>query len=541
MFLPILHLLGALGLFLLGVTLMTDGLDRLVSRAVRSVIVRFTRSPTSGAVTGAVATAIVQSSSVTTVAAVGLVGAGAMTFPQALGIIFGANIGTTITGWGVALFGLRLDLGSLLPAFVFVGALARVFGRGRWATLGSAFAGFGLIFVGIDTMQSALAGFEGAVTPETFPPDTWGGRALLVLIGIVLTLVTQSSSAGVATALTAVHAGAISFSQAAAMVIGMDVGTTFTALLAALGGSTQARRTGFAHVFYNLLTGVMAFLILVPYTRLLPHLFPNVLEESPELALVGFHTFFNALGVVAVLPVTSPFSRMIERMIPGREDALTRGLEPSLLRDPDLALGAAVTTLQRIARRLFEVLAVRLRGGTAGEARTGEASRAVEETRRYLEPLSERDLEARAAERWSEALHVLDHLDRLSRRCRSLDRWTLDDRDRDLRQMGERVGAAFDRARRSDFVGEALRPEMTALWTDLEAWLPTYRARVLVETSRHLIALESSSHALRASRWLRRVTHHLCRIVLHLERLNAPRGTPAGAAPIERELEPSAD
>ena len=145
----IVQVLGGLGLFLLGMIIMTEGLRELAGDMIRSALMRFTSSPVTGAATGAISTAILQSSSATTVAAVGFVGAGLMTFDSSLGIIFGANIGTTITGWLVALFGFKLKLGTIMLPLILAGAILRLFAAGRLSSTGYALAGFGLIFVGI--------------------------------------------------------------------------------------------------------------------------------------------------------------------------------------------------------------------------------------------------------------------------------------------------------------------------------------------------------------------------------------------------------
>ncbi|MDQ1362380.1 MAG: phosphate:Na+ symporter, partial [Pseudomonadota bacterium] len=142
-----LNAIGGLGLFLLGMVIMTDGLRSMAGDAVRNVLMRFTRSPLSGAVTGAVTTVILQSSSATTVTAVGFVGAGLMSFSQALGVIFGANIGTTLRGWVIVLVGFKLQLGLILMPLILFGALARLLSRSYMAHIGFALAGFGLIFV----------------------------------------------------------------------------------------------------------------------------------------------------------------------------------------------------------------------------------------------------------------------------------------------------------------------------------------------------------------------------------------------------------
>ena len=157
----VLESLGGLGVFLLGVVIMTAGLKGVAGDALRSALTRFTKSPLSGACTGAVSTAILQSSSATTVAAVGFVGAGLLSFPQALGIIFGANVGTTITGWLVALLGFKFQLGSVVLPLILAGVLLHLFGRGRLQQGGLALAGFGLIFVGIATMQAGMSSMQG--------------------------------------------------------------------------------------------------------------------------------------------------------------------------------------------------------------------------------------------------------------------------------------------------------------------------------------------------------------------------------------------
>ncbi|MGB3729069.1 MAG: Na/Pi symporter, partial [Thermodesulfobacteriota bacterium] len=147
--LVIVHVAGGIGLFLLGMIVMTEGLRALAGSAMRSVLMRFTKSPATGALTGASSTAILQSSSLTTVAAVGFVGAGLITFPDALGIIFGANIGTTFKGWIIALLGFKYSLENVFLPLVFLGAILKLFTKGRLSTIGYSIAGFGLIFVGI--------------------------------------------------------------------------------------------------------------------------------------------------------------------------------------------------------------------------------------------------------------------------------------------------------------------------------------------------------------------------------------------------------
>ncbi len=162
--------IGGIGVFLLGMVVMTEGLKALAGARISQWLADATRSPWSGATTGAISTAILQSSSATTVAAVGFVGAGLLTFSQSLGIIFGANLGTTITGWMVALVGFKLQLGSLLLPLIFVGVMLRIFASGRIARAGFSIAGFALIFVGIDLLQQAAAKSTSVTLPRTPRP-----------------------------------------------------------------------------------------------------------------------------------------------------------------------------------------------------------------------------------------------------------------------------------------------------------------------------------------------------------------------------------
>ena len=344
--------LGGLGLLLVGLAVLTQGLRSLAGDRVHRTLRRFARTPWTGVLTGAGLTAVLQSSSLTTVATVGFVHAGLLTFPLALGIVLGANVGTTVTGWLVALFGLEFDLAGFAGPALLLGALLRMFAPGAASRAGWAVAGFALLLLGIDAMQSGLAGFEGRIGPADFPADTWGGRGLIVGLGAAITLVTQSSSAGVATALAAVHAGTISFAQAGALVIGMDVGTTSTTLLATIGAGAASRRTGLAHVIYNLMTGGLAFFLLDAYVAILDALGGQV-ARHPTFALVGFHSAFNVLGVLLILPWVAHFARWMTRLVPDTGTDLGGDLDETLLADPPSAAGALHRAVTRIAAALF--------------------------------------------------------------------------------------------------------------------------------------------------------------------------------------------
>lgn len=506
--------LGGIGLFLVGMSLLTEGLRGLAGGKMRMILARFTRTPLSGAITGTVLTALVQSSSAITVAAVGFVASGMLTFAQALGIVFGANIGTTLTGWLVAGLGFRLDLGTAVLPVVFIGAVLNLTGWTKPATIGRALVGFGLLFIGIEFLKSGLGAFGGLVTPDDFPRDSLAGRLLLVGIGLAITLVTHSSSAGVATALAALAAGAISFPQAAAMVIGMDVGTTFTALLAAVGGGTMARRTGLAHVIYNLLTGGVAFFLLGPYAALTASW---VAQGAGQIALVTFHSFFNVLGVVLVLPFTRSFARLIEYLVPERGSPLTLGLDRALLAEPKIAAGLAVACLQRLNSAVCDHLGAALDGratSVTAQRDAAEIKEALIELRDYLGAVRLPEQERRLAAAVGDSFHMLDHLLRLLRRSTQTDRIaTLGGTARLRRLRALLSGAVSEQADPRDPV--ALQEKLRRLRDLLDGQKPHARDHVLRDAVSGRITSEEALAALDALRWLERSAHHLWRIRVH--------------------------
>jgi len=344
-------ILGGIGIFLIGMILLTEGLKAAAGGTLRGMLARVVRGPTSSIAAGAGVTALVQSSSATTLTTIGFVSAGLLTFPQAVGLILGANIGTTSTGWIVSLLGLKISIGAFALPLVGAGALVRLLARGPRAELGLALAGFGLIFVGIDTLQVGMTGLAERIDPGTFPGATLGGRVLLVLIGTIMTVVMQSSSAAVATVLTALHAGTLTLEQTAYLVIGQNVGTTVKAALAAIGASVPARRTALAHILFNVGAGVLA-IVLLPV--LLPLSLRIAGEGDPAVAIALFHTSFNLLGVALIFPFLGPFSRWVEGLIPEHESLLTRHLDRSVTRIPEVAVEAARRAAALAAFHLFQ-------------------------------------------------------------------------------------------------------------------------------------------------------------------------------------------
>jgi phosphate:Na+ symporter len=517
----ILKALGGLGLFLLGMIIMTEGLRALAGDAIRAALMRFTSSPVSGAMTGAVSTAILQSSSATTVAAVGFVGAGLMTFTSSLGIIFGANIGTTITGWMVALLGFKLKLGSIMLPVILLGAILKLFTSGKWAASGYTLAGFGLVFVGIGAMQDGMSGMQGIITPETLPDDTWLGRIQIVMLGAVATIITQSSSAGVAATLTALHAGAISFEQALALVIGMDIGTTITAVLATIGGTTAARRTGISHLIYNLMTGTGALLLITPYIMVLLYFVPTALAANAEISLVAFHTLFNLLGVILILPFTGRFARFIKRLLPEKHSPYVIELEPSLLETPSLALTAVQNVvLVEYSLLLNHIEAVLDPDQSDKRADLSRMQVILDETQAYLDAIVPTGKDDASRVRMLDLVHTLDHLQRLHERCEEDEDRAITAREtRELASMHgllahmvHEVIEDIGRENRENIVRHSQEAEQ-ALSQQVDPLRDLIASRVADDS----IDVPEATDCLEAIRWLHRVSHHVARINYHLE------------------------
>jgi phosphate:Na+ symporter len=517
--------LGGVGLFLLGMVLMTEGLQGLAGQSLRRGLRRFTSTPLRGVAAGTVVTALLQSSSATTVTVIGFVGAGLLTFTQGLGVVFGANIGTTFTGWLVALLGFKLHLETVALPLVFLGGMMRLFGGRKGALAGSALAGFALLFLGIALMQQGMAGLSDVITPESMPGDTVMGRVQLVLLGAAITAVTQSSSAGVAAALVALDGGAIGFGQAAVMVIGMNIGTTVTALLATLGGSVAARQTGVAHLLFNLITGVLAFVLLAPFAPLAEAWISAGGRDEARLALVIFHTGFNVAGVIIVLGFLRPFVALVRRLVRERREPMVARLDDVLLVQPGAAVDAAAATVAEITRHLIGLLAARLSPGgpaTGDGLRLRQGLRAVETTRAYVEKINGASLSGPVLGRYLDLLHILDHLARLAYRLSQEERAEALAGAERMRWLARITRTGLVKA-----LGDGTTREKADWFNRVQAIMQRHQARlrdaILGATGRGRGTPAEATAQMDAARWLHRVTYHLWRILYHLERIERSR------------------
>ena len=345
-------LLGGLGMFLLAVTMITDGLKATAGPALREMLSNWTRSPLHGIFSGVAITAIVQSSSAVTVATIGFVNAGIINMRQALGIVYGSNIGTTMTGWLVAIIGFKIDVDAFALPLIGLGMILKLTGgESKRASIGLALVGFGLFFTGIDVLKDAFGGLVESIDLARFTLDGFSGVLMYLGIGFLMTLLTQSSSAAIAITLTAASGGVLDINAAAAMVIGANVGTTSTAALAVIGATPNAKRVASAHILFNVGTGLVALIILPVLFLIVKHAGVLLgLADIPAVTLALFHTIFNILGVLLIFPLNSRLADFLEKQFVTQEEmeGQPRYLDKVVAVSPPLAVNALALELSRI-------------------------------------------------------------------------------------------------------------------------------------------------------------------------------------------------
>jgi len=420
--------LGGVGLFLLGMTVMTAGLKALAGSSLRTVLGKAAATPARGALWGAIATLIVQSSSATTMTTIGLVSAGLLTFPQGLGLVFGANVGTTGTGWLVALIGVRVSLTAAALPMIFVGALTQLLGRGRVSGAGATLAGFGLVLFGLTTLQQGMGGLAERLHPADLPAVLAGADAgwwvgvlgvlALVVVGLVMTALMQSSTAAIALTLSAHYAGAVGLDQACALIIGQNIGTATSSAMAAIGASTTAKRLALAYVLFKLIAAVIALVVFPVVTPLMVRAASTV---DGVTLLAGYHTAYNVVGVAVLLPVIDQFTRFVERLLPERGSPLTRCLDPSALETPIAAVDAVRRTVGLALGAVCRSFEVRLASASGGPLRpskdaasVAEAADALRQAQVFMSDVSGPPESEDEQRRLTSTLHALDHASRLA-------------------------------------------------------------------------------------------------------------------------------
>ena len=341
--------LAGLGLFLFSMRIIETALRSLSTHTFRHFIRNHTRTPIHGVAVGVASTICLQSSSLVGLILLAFVGAGIIHFRNALGVIYGANLGTTFTGWLVATIGFKLDITGYVYAPLAIGALAHVFVHSdrRLHHYGSLLLGFGLLLIGLDWMKSGVELLSTQVDPQYFRDYP---IVVYFAAGVLLTAVIQSSSATMAIILSALYSDLIPLHTAAAIAIGSDLGTTSTVLLGGISGGQQKlegspdkKRVALSHLMFNLVTDLLALALLSPLLFTVQRLLKI---EDPLFALVAFHSLFNLLGIALFLPLTTVFARWLEARFVEEPSLACRHIHQTPSHVPEAALGAMATDIR---------------------------------------------------------------------------------------------------------------------------------------------------------------------------------------------------
>ncbi len=362
MLLSLFTLLGALGMFLYGMNLMSSGLQKAAGDKMRNLLSSMTSTPFKGVLTGFGVTSIIQSSSATTVMVVGFVSAGLLTLGQAIGVIMGANIGTTMTAWIISIFGFKADISILAIPLMAVGFVLNSTKKDKVKSIGEFIIGFALLFLGLSLMKNSIPDLQS--TPQVLSfIQGWSGKGFLsiilfLLLGTVLTLILQSSSATVALTLIMLNMGWLEYDMAAAMVLGENIGTTITANIAAMVGNINAKRAAFAHTFFNVFGVIWAVAFFHPFVSLVQWVV-SLLGVDEQTSLVYgismFHTLFNLINTCILIWFTKVIEKVVTWVIKDKKDSVKEPnrityLDSGLIDTPELAISEACKETTHFAK-----------------------------------------------------------------------------------------------------------------------------------------------------------------------------------------------
>ncbi len=341
----IIELLAGIGIFLFGMFQLEESLKQLSGGAFRKMIRKFTENWFRSVLSGTLATAVLQSSSAVSLMVLAFAGAGILGMENAIGVIIGSNLGTTLTSWIVATVGFKLKIELLALPFIAVGGIGLIlFSKSnRGINISKFMVGFGFLFLGLDYMKSSiemLAHNYDLSALKNYP------GIIYIAIGFILTILVQSSSASMAIILSSLHSNVLTFSLAAYMVIGTNIGTTVTVIIGSLGSQTIKKRVAFSHLMFNSITAVFAiilFPLLLTFIQKVIHL-----ENDLVTGIALFHTLFNLLGVLIFLPFIGPFTRFIVRVVKVKKVTLTKCLHTLQPDIPEAGIAALKTEIRHL-------------------------------------------------------------------------------------------------------------------------------------------------------------------------------------------------
>ncbi|MBO1004826.1 Na/Pi cotransporter family protein [Pseudogracilibacillus auburnensis] len=339
---------GGLGIFLYGIKTMGDGLQKAAGDGLRDLLDRFTSRPIMGVLTGIVVTGLIQSSSGTTVLTIGLVTAGFMTLRQAIGVIMGANIGTTVTAF---IIGINIS-DYALPILALGAFMIFFFKNHKINNFGQVFFGFGALFFGLNLMGDAMKPLRSAQGFVDMMMTLGDNPLLGVVVGTIFTVVVQSSSASIALLQTLFDQGAINLNAALPILFGDNIGTTITAVLASIGASVAAKRAAYTHVLFNVIGTIIVLILLVPFTHLIEY-FQATFGLNPRMTIAVAHGTFNVSNTIIQFPFIAGLAWIVTKLVPGEDTSIEHKPvhlgEQFIRQSPSIALGQGKKEVLRMA------------------------------------------------------------------------------------------------------------------------------------------------------------------------------------------------
>ena len=447
-FLNLLSLLGSLGLFLFGMKTMSEGLEKFAGDRLRSILAAMTKNRFMGVLTGIVVTALIQSSSATTVMVVSFVNAGLMNLAQAIGVIMGANVGTTVTAWIISAVGFKVNIAAMaLPLLAF--GIPLIFSsQSKRKSVGEFIFGFAFLFMGLSFLQKAATDLDiGSMVATLLAGVADGGFftiILFVLVGALVTMVVQASAATMAITLMLfdMHIPGFGLEQAAALAMGQNIGTTITAVMASMTAGTQARRAALAHMFFNVFGVVVVLLMFYPFCNAISWFVEDVMMAGSNdlFKLSMFHTAFNIFNTLLLIGFVHQIERFVCSVLPMKEVQEEKGLKyisGGLFSTSELSILQArkeiVYFAERCQKSLNYLLSMRSNESEEDADRFQEFFKKVEkyegitdnmeyEIAHYLQQVSEGRLSDDAKRQIQRMLREVDDLESIGDCCFSLAR-----------------------------------------------------------------------------------------------------------------------
>lgn len=422
----IFNLFGGTALLMYGVDFMGGGLEKASGKMIKKILSILTRNIYVAFFVGAFITMLVQSSTAVTVMTVGFVNAGMMNLTQAVGIIYGTNIGTTITA---QLMSLKLTY-IALPV-VAIGFFIMIFsGKESVRHIGQAIMGFGLMFLGLKILNSSLPYIKDSEISRQLFMKYGHSPVIGIVVGMIATMLIHSSAATVALTISLFSADLISFQAAIGLTLGDNIGTCVTAQLASLKANTAARRTAWAHTLYNIIGVIIAVIVLNPFTSLIQWLTYNVLNEPRAFLVANTHTFFNVMNAVVFLPITKYYVSFLEKIVPDRKNKgnASKRLDRLLLDTPAAALKAATEEVMLAAEIAAEMLQYAMSSLIEGDReivdkvlkREEDINRLQTDVTQYLVEISRQNLDSEQSAKIPALINSINNFERVGDHCEDI-------------------------------------------------------------------------------------------------------------------------